>query len=57
MVVRSEILAMRSFGAILWELISGQPQAKHLEGAQLVLFLECIVHFLFIQLIVQLLAI
>ncbi len=50
-------MAMRQFGAFLWELISRQPQAKHGEGSDLVLFLESIVHFLFTQLIVQLLAI
>jgi len=57
MVVRFKNLAMRKFGAFLWELISRQPQAQHQEGSDLVLFLESIVHFLFTQLIVQLLAI
>jgi len=56
MVVRFKDLAMRKFGAFLWELISRQPQAQHREGSDLVLFLESIVH-LFTQLIVQLLAI
>ncbi len=45
------------FGFFLWELIYGQPQPKHAERPQLVLFLESIVHFLLTQLIVQLLAI
>jgi hypothetical protein len=49
--------AMHEFGVVLWELISKQPQAKHGEGSHLVLFLESIMHFLFTQLIVQLLAI
>jgi len=65
MVVRSKNMgmdefgdsAMREFGVFLWELISRQPQAKHGEGSHLVLFLQSIVHFLFTQLIVQLLAI
>jgi hypothetical protein len=57
MVVRSEDLVMHKFGFFLWELISRQPQAKHGGRSHLVLFLESIVHFLFTQLIVQLLAI
>jgi len=57
MVVR-EGFAIYTFGFFLWELISGQPRPKHGEGLNhLVLFLESIVHFLFTQLIVQLLAI
>jgi hypothetical protein len=52
-----EISIVHKFGAFLWELIPGQPQAKDLEGFELVLFLEPIVHFLLTQLIVQLLAI
>jgi hypothetical protein len=58
MAVRSSDLLIREYGVFLWELISRQPQlAKHGEGSNLVLFLESIVHFLFTQLIVQLLAI
>jgi hypothetical protein len=57
MVVRSEDDIMHEFGAFLWELISRQPQGKHGEVFHLVLFLESIVHFLFTQLIVLLLAI
>jgi hypothetical protein len=57
MVVRSKDLVMHKFGHFLWELILGQPQAKHGEGSNLVLFFESIVHFLFTQLIVQLFAI
>jgi len=58
MVVRFKDLAMHKFGVFLWELISRQPQAEHGEGYHMViLFLESIVHFLFTQLIVQLLAI
>jgi hypothetical protein len=57
MVVRSKNLVLYKFEVFLWELISRQSQAKHGEGSHLVLFLEAIVHFLFTQLIVQLLAI
>jgi hypothetical protein len=57
LVVSSGISIVHKFGAFLWELISGQPQAKDLEGFELVLVLEPIVHFLLTQLIVQLLAI
>jgi hypothetical protein len=57
MVVR-EGFAIYTFGFFLWELIYGQPQPKHGEGLNhLVLFLESIVHFLFTQLTIQLLAI
>jgi len=56
--VVEEGFAIYTFGFLLWELISGQPQPKHGEGLNhLVLFLESILHFLFTQLIVQLLAI
>jgi hypothetical protein len=57
MVVRSSDLPILKFGVILWELISRQPQTKHGERFHSVLFLESRVHFLFTQLIVQLLAI
>jgi hypothetical protein len=57
MVVRVEKSVMLKFGDFLWELISRQPQAKHGKGSHSVLFHESIVHFLFTQLIVQLLAI
>jgi len=53
MVVR-EWLAIYTFGFFLWELISGQPEAKYEKLSHLVLFLESILHFLFTQLIVQL---
>jgi hypothetical protein len=55
MVVRSKDLVLREFGVFLWKLISRRPQAKHGEGSHSVLFLESIVHFLFTQLVVQLL--
>jgi len=48
---------LHRFGVLLWELISGQPQAKHGKGSHLVLFLESIMNFLLTQLIFQLLAI
>jgi hypothetical protein len=57
MVVSSNDLVIPEFGVFLWELISRQPQAKYQEQSHLVLFLESIVHLLFTQLIVQLLAI
>jgi hypothetical protein len=57
MVVRTNYFVIRKFGVLLWELISRQPQAKHGEQSHSVLFFESIVHFLFTQLIVQLLAI
>jgi len=57
MVVRSNDLPILKFGVFLWELISRQPPAKHGERFHSVLFLVSGVHFLFTQLIVQLLAI
>jgi hypothetical protein len=53
----SNDLVIPEFGVFLWELISRQPQAEHGEVSHLVLFLESIVHFLFTQLILQVLAI
>jgi len=50
MVVREEF-PIYAFGVFLWELISGQPEPKHGERSDLVLFLESIVHFLFTQLL------
>jgi hypothetical protein len=57
MVLRPGDSVMHEFGFFLWELISRQPQPRHQRTYDLVLFLESIVHFLFTQLIVQLLAI